>query len=196
VRISALTRLWERLRSEEEGFTLTELLVTTLILTLVLGATITMLTTAYNIMPGDVEWTHKIEDTQTGMNRMTRELRQGSPIAIDTTSGSWASADVAGVDQAGNPITRHVLWQCTTQCTRWETIAPAAAPSTTNFASNTNGVVYITNVQNTAQSVAVFANPSGKYYTVDLRVKSTGSVQGAGHSHSVAFKDGFFGRNA
>jgi prepilin-type N-terminal cleavage/methylation domain-containing protein len=186
-------RLIRRTHRREDGFTLVELLVTMLVLGLVLGATISLLTTAYAIVPGDIEWTHMVEDTQTGMNRMTRELRQGNPISR-AADGSWMSADVAGVDSSGNAISKHVLWQCTTVCTRWETIAPATAPSTSNFASNTNGQTFITNVQNTALGVPVFGNPSTNYYTVDLRIKSGGSVK-SNRLHSVTFKDGFFGRN-
>jgi prepilin-type N-terminal cleavage/methylation domain-containing protein len=194
----------ERLRNQEGGFTLTELLVTILLLGLVMGAVIAMLTTAYKIVPGDIEWTHRIAATQNAMGKMTRDLRQATAITIKDSAGTAVIAPANSGPQIAADVVlggsiRHILYECTTQCTRWMTTAPTAAPTTSSVAGN--GVVksvVITDLQNNAQSVNAFAQPTAtaKYFTIDLRVKSTGSVKGTQKTHTVTFTDGFFGRNA
>jgi hypothetical protein len=156
----------------------------------VLGATVSMLTTAWKVVPGDIEWNHTIEDSQTSLYRMTRELRQGTNLTI--ISGYRFSADVVLAGQ-----TQHVLWQCdiASTCTRKSTVAPAAAP-----AQGAGGTTMIGNVQNASLSPAVpmFTQPTTNYFQVVLKVKSTGSVAAATskRSHTITFTDGFYGRNA
>jgi prepilin-type N-terminal cleavage/methylation domain-containing protein len=168
------------------GFTLVEQLVVLVILTIVVGATLTALNSLMKAAPADQEWSHIVADAQSGMYRMTRELRQGFNVTLVT--GYVASADVVV-----NGSTKHVLFQCdlSSTCTRKFTTAPAAAP-----ARGAGGATLIKYAQNFAQSTPVFTATATKYYEVKLVVRSGGAQSKSTHTHNVTLVDGFLTRNS
>jgi prepilin-type N-terminal cleavage/methylation domain-containing protein len=196
----AASRLTARLHAREDGFTLVELLVTILILGLVMGATVSMLSTTYAIVPGDIEASHSIEDAQVGINRMTRELRQATTIAVYD-----ASAAVAGSNPSGDQIradfgtaatAKVVIFQCNITsgalkaCTRKE----GTVGSAPTFGAG--GSKLVDSISNGATKV--FSQPAGtpvKFYRVFIKIKSIGNVKSPRSGHSTTIDDGFYARN-
>jgi Tfp pilus assembly protein PilW len=72
--------------SEAAGFTLVELLVSTVLAMIVIGAGVMAFTASIQSQPRIDSQAHAIEQARTSMERMVRELRQGS-----TVSGASAS---------------------------------------------------------------------------------------------------------
>jgi prepilin-type N-terminal cleavage/methylation domain-containing protein len=178
------SRIRERLGAQH-GFTLVEQLVAMLLLAIVTGATLTVLESLMRVAPADQEWTHTVANTQAGMYRITRELRQGLNVTLVTPYVASADVVVAGT-------TRHVLYQCdlSSSCTRKSTTAPTAAP-----ARGAGGAPVISNLQNFSLGTPVFTSPSSRYYAVVVIVRSAGSLTTA-HTHNVSLTDGFFARNS
>jgi prepilin-type N-terminal cleavage/methylation domain-containing protein len=174
----------ERVRAQA-GFTLIEQLVAMVILAIVVGATLTALDTLMRASPADQEWSHTVANTQSGIYRMTRELRQGVNFSV-LSAGYAISADVV---KGG--ATTHVLYQCNQSktCTRKSTTAPTAAPTT-----GAGGTTVISSVENVALSTPSFESPSSKYYQVKVIVRSAGAVT-TKHTHNVTLTDGFYARN-
>jgi prepilin-type N-terminal cleavage/methylation domain-containing protein len=174
----------ERLRAQQ-GFTLIEQLVSILILVVVVGATLTALESMLRAAPADQEWSHIVANTQAGLYRMTRELRQGTSVTLVTPY--VISADVVLKGE-----TQHVLYQCdlSSSCTRKSTTAPAAAPS-----RGAGGTTVIASLQNFSLGTSVFTSPSTKYFQVSVIVRSAGALV-TKHTHNVTLTDGFFARNS
>jgi hypothetical protein len=163
-----------------------EQLITMVIFVVVLGVTLTALETLMRVQPADQEWSHTVANTQAGLFRMTRELRQGLNVTLVT--GYVMSADVII-----SGATEHVLYQCdlNSSCTRKSTTAPAAAPAR----GASGAVTLISNVQNVSLGTPVFTSPSSRDYQVALLVRSAGALTTA-HTHNVSLTDGFFARNS
>jgi prepilin-type N-terminal cleavage/methylation domain-containing protein len=174
----------ERLRGQA-GFTLIEQLVAIVILSVVVGATLTALETMLKAAPANQEWSHIVANTQSAMYRMTRDLRQGTNVTLVTPY--VISADVVLKGE-----TQHVLYQCdlSSSCTRKSTTAPAAAP-----ARGAGGYTTIASLQNFSLGTPVFTSPSSKYFQVVVIVRSAGALTTT-HTHNVTLTDGFFARNS
>ena len=176
-----------RLRAQA-GFTLVEQLVSMVVLAIIVGATLTALESMMKAAPADQEWSQTVADTQAGIYRMTRELRQGTNVTLVT--GYVVSADVL----VGG-ATQHVLYQCDlgSSCTRKSTTAPTAAP-----ARGAGGAPVINYLQNYSLEQPVFTSPSSKYFEVKVIVRSAGAITTAQtkHSHNVSLTDGFYARNS
>jgi type II secretory pathway pseudopilin PulG len=172
-----------RLRAQA-GFTLVEQLIAAAMLTIIFAVALTALETMLRAQPADQEWGHAVSNTQTGIYRMTRELRQG--VNLKLISGYKLSADVVV-----NGATQHVLYQCdlSSSCTRKSTTAPAAPP-----AEGAGGVTVVSSVQNLSLSTPVFTSPSSRYYQVAVVVRSAGTLS-TSHTHNIYLTDGFFARN-
>ena len=174
-------------RDGEAGWSLVEVLMVLLLLSIVVGSTLSLLEKTWAQTPRDLEWNYTIQDTRTAVYRMTRELRQATNVTL--ISGYRISGDVVLSGQ-----TQHVLWQCDigTTCTRSATVAPAAPP-----AQGAGGAVMIRYVENTTQApqVPVFTQPSTKFFQVVVKVRAAGARDVGTASHTVTFTDGFDGRN-
>src|SRR4051794_18226142 len=100
------------LNKSERGFTLIELMITCTVLTLVIGATLAVLDTSQQKARNDIERQDAINEAQTGLYRMTRELRQGSAVSSVVTTGpnlpSTASDTMEMIVK-----NRRVLYNCT-----------------------------------------------------------------------------------
>jgi type II secretory pathway pseudopilin PulG len=172
-----------------------ELLMVMLLLGLVLGATLGILTNARGFVGGDIQASHTVEDAQTGLNRMVRELRQATAITIynngSIVAGGPGNQIVADVTLATGAV--RVIYQCDLTsgtlkvCLRRET-ATSVAPT---FVNSTAGQrVVIEHIENTTP----FSSPSAKYYQVIVQVKSIGQMKSTAAGHSVTLTDGFYAR--
>jgi Tfp pilus assembly protein PilV len=182
-----------RLRAEESGFTLVELLVSSSLLVVILGAVLALLATTNKVQARDQERTHAVRDTQVGIYRMTRELRQA--YSIVSSSGYTIRAhvweqgvdhdvtfDCSGTSSAGPPYG---------QCVRFETGSSGQGPST----------VVIDRLLNSSSSgkppvFSFVANGSGRttYATVHLETPAKGA-RADGYLYTVVYDDGFYMRN-
>jgi prepilin-type N-terminal cleavage/methylation domain-containing protein len=171
--------------SAQAGFSLVEQLVTMVLLSVVVGLTLTALETLVRAAPANQEWAHTVADTQAGLYQITRELRQGSNVTLVTPY--VASADV--VTKSG---TLHVLYQCdlNSSCTRKSTTAPTAAPT-----RGAGGAVFVKSLQSFTLGTPVFTSPSAKYFQVAVIVRSAGTLSTV-NTHNVTLTDGFFARNS
>jgi prepilin-type N-terminal cleavage/methylation domain-containing protein len=183
-RLARSVSMRERLQGQG-GFTLLEQLVAMLILSTMIGATLTVLDTMLRAAPAGQEWTHTVANTQAGIYRMTRELRQGLIVTLVTPYVVSADVVVSGK-------TQHVLYQCdlSSSCTRKTTTAPTAAPS-----RGAGGALVIGNLQSYSLGTPVFTSPSSKYFQVTVIVRSAGELT-TKHTHNVTLVDGFFARNS
>jgi prepilin-type N-terminal cleavage/methylation domain-containing protein len=178
-------RIRERLRSHA-GFTLIEQVISLGVFAIVMGITLTALEGMLKAAPADQEWAQTVSDTQAGIYRMTRELRQGLNVTLVT--GYVVSADVAI-----SGATNHVLYQCdlSSSCTRKATVAPTAAP-----ARGAGGATVIRNLQNYSVGTPVFEHtPPSRFWKVTVIVRSAGALT-TQHTHNVSLTDGFFARNS
>jgi prepilin-type N-terminal cleavage/methylation domain-containing protein len=170
---------------EQGGFTLIEQLIAMVLSLIVVGATLTALESMLKAAPANQEWSHTVANTQAGLFRMTRELRQGLNVTLVTAYVMSADVVISGK-------TQHVLYQCdlSSSCTRKSTTAPEAAP-----ARGAGGATLIGFVQSYSLSTPVFTSPSSKYFQVAVIVRSAGALTTA-HTHNVSLTDGFFARNS
>ena len=201
---NAAFRRTHRLHESEGGFTLVELLVTILILGLVMGATISILTTTQRAVPGDIEASHTIEDAQVGLNRMTRELRQGTNVTIYDSGTADTTAPIDGDQITADFGTTRVLYMCDValvnaapgetlrRCVR--KAGTVSTPPTFNTVGKTEQLFNA--VRNSELGVNVFTAPSTKYFQIAIKTKSTGSVKvTTANPHTVTLSDAFYARN-
>jgi len=91
-----LRRRLERLRREERGITLIELLITAVILNVVLFAILGLLDMSARAVPKDLARAAAIQESQAGLYRMTRELRQAHQIVGASTHTLTVNVFVGG----------------------------------------------------------------------------------------------------
>jgi type II secretory pathway pseudopilin PulG len=182
-----------RVRSEESGWTLIELLISSVLLIVILGAVLALLDSANKLAPQDNERALDIREAQTGVYRMTRELRQ--TYSLVSTTGYKIEAHVWE-----NGADHDVTYDCTGsssagpnlgQCVRFEITAGVQGPATT----------VIDRLLNKPGSgmPPVFAYKNGpngntSYASTHVEVPSRGARK-TGYAYHVAFDDAFFMRN-
>ncbi len=200
-----------RVAHDESGLTLTELLVTILLLGLVLSATLSVLDTNVRSAPRDDERAIAITEAQTGLNGMVRELRQAYSVQ------GWTSDSIRVLvrrrrDDPATPAVEYatldVQYSCGSEnpgrCTRREAPAGSPLPAT--------GKPVILRVLNgdpslpAARRVFNFDQSSDRsnaasagailpsYVTVRVEVPAAGERR-EGYSNSVVLEDGFYARN-
>jgi type II secretory pathway pseudopilin PulG len=131
----------ERLAGDD-GFTLTELLVATMIGIVVMGTGVMMFTAAIGSQPKQSARLAKVQDARTTSERLVRELRQGS-AAPTATSSQLAIETYCG----GGASPCRVTYTCTVgTCTRVEAqpggTSPGPASTVVSGLSNTNVFTY------------------------------------------------------
>jgi prepilin-type N-terminal cleavage/methylation domain-containing protein len=180
---------------QQAGFTLVEQLVAILILGTVVGATLTAFETMLKATPADQEWSHTVANTQAGIYKMTRELRQATTVTLVT-------AYVVSADVVLSGKTVHVLYQCDleTRCSRKATTAPTAAPArgcagASEAAKEKECPPVVRFVQSFTLSKPIFTLPATKYVKVEMVVRSAGEIT-TKHTHNVTLVDGFYARNS
>ena len=91
-----------RLRAEESGFTLIELMMSIALLSVVLGAVLSLSHTGSRVAERDLTRAAALEEVQTGVARMDRELRTAVEVISPTGTSPSNSVDfVARVSSTG-----------------------------------------------------------------------------------------------
>ena len=182
-----------RVRSDESGFTLVELLVAMGVMLIILGAVLALFDTGNKVAVQDQERTHAIQDAQVGVYAMTKELRQAYSIVSSTgyliEVHVWKNGadhdvtyDCTGTSSAGPPLG---------QCVRYETTGAGqgAASVVVDRLINKPG-------SGRPPVFTYSANGSGHttYATVHVEAPSKGE-RANGYAYRVVVDDGFFLRN-
>jgi type II secretory pathway pseudopilin PulG len=182
-----------RMRREESGFTVVELLVATGLMLIVVGAILALLESSNSIAGRDQERTHAIGDVQNGVQSMTKELRQAfsivssSPFVIEVHvlrggADHDVTYDCTGTSSAGPPLG---------QCVRYENTGSGqtAASTVVDRLINKPG-------SGRPPVFTYTTNGSGHttYATVHVEVPAKGE-RAEGYAHSVVVDDGFYMRN-
>ncbi len=131
-------RSYKRLRSDEGGYTLPEMLMAILILLLMLGAVVQLTSVVSRSEPELRGRAAQIQQARTLMERLSRELRQSYAVrGVEPTSltfDTWVRREVCGGDPSTStaPAIRcAVTYACTvTACSRGEG-QPGTAPAAT-----------------------------------------------------------------
>jgi Tfp pilus assembly protein PilW len=132
-------RAAERLAGAE-GFTLTELLIATIIGLMVMGTGVMMFTAAIGSQPKQSARLAKVQDARITSERLVRELRQGSAAPTATSSQLAIETYCGG---AASPC--RVTYTCTAgTCTRVEAQPGGASPgpATTVVSGLSNAIVF------------------------------------------------------
>ena len=194
-----------QLRHSEAGFTLVEMLVATIMATVVFGALIMPLINGQRVATRDLNRGMAIQDVQSGLYRMTRELRQ----TLQVYSATSTALDVRVPSNGGS---LRVLYDCGyqpggstyRQCRRATTTCSGSTCSTPPTASS--GIVVIDRILNGTSGgptdpVFTYTPNSASPIYVSARVivpsarKATNGYQGGGYSYSVYVDDGAYMRN-
>jgi Tfp pilus assembly protein PilW len=116
---TARNRLVHRCRADA-GFTLTELLLATVLAMVVLGAGVTMFTASIRNQPKATTQASAIQEVRTVMERMIRELRQGSSV-VSASPSQLAMITYAATATCGDGTPCRVTYTCSGgTCTRTE----------------------------------------------------------------------------
>jgi Tfp pilus assembly protein PilW len=182
-----------RIGGEQSGWTLVELLISSVLLVIILVAVLALLDTANRLGPQDNERAHDLREAQVGVYGMTRELRQAYSLVSKTGYSIEAHVWVNGADH-------DVTYDCTGnssaginlgQCIRFESTGGTRGPST----------VVIDRLLNKPGSSLppVFSytnNSSGKttYGSAHVEVSAKGA-RATGYGYRIALNDAFYMRN-
>jgi len=182
-----------RVRSGESGWTLIELLVSSVILVVMLTAVLALLEATNAAAPRDQERAHDLREAQVGLYQTTRELRQAYSLVSNSAYSIEAHVWENGADH-------DVTYDCTGAsptlpglgaCVRFETSGGNHGPST----------VVIDRLINKPGSglspVFTYAtNGSGRttYASAHVEVPAKGA-RPTGYSHRIVLDDGFYMRN-
>jgi prepilin-type N-terminal cleavage/methylation domain-containing protein len=115
-----------RLRGEEAGFTLTELLVAMMITLFAFGAALMLLNIALETQPRLSDRAAAIQQGRVWVERLTRELRQGATVAGSPTASQLSFLTYVGHSSCGGTATGPsiqclVTYSCTAgTCSRTE----------------------------------------------------------------------------
>jgi type II secretory pathway pseudopilin PulG len=170
-------------RGGEAGYALTELLLVSSLLVIVLGAILTLGETSQRIAPKESERALVIREAQVGLHRMTRELRHA--YQTPTVTGSTIEAIVPNGSTG-----RTVRYSCNvphptntayTRCLRY--VVVSGTPGA--------GELVIDRVLN---GTSVFTLHGTKYVRALVEVAAKGDLQN-GYDHRVVLDDGFYMRN-
>ena len=180
----------------EAGYALTELLLVSSLLVIVLGAVLMLGEASQRIAPRETERAIVIRDAQVGMHRMTRELREAHSV-VSPAAGASAAVFDAWVPTTSSQ--RRVSYECNvahptdaayTQCIRYDVTAAGV---------KSNAQVVVDRVLNGAagSTLPVFvrgSTPTADYVKTTVEVASRGDRK-TGYSSKILLEDGFYMRN-
>ena len=166
----------------ESGYTIVEALLVFALLAVVMGATLGLLDTSAKILPKERERAEAIRESQVGLARITRELRQASqvlapPFAAPQASTSHTLVVKTKVNGTLTTVTYH--------CTDPSPTLPGAR------ACRRGQQILIDRVLNWE---TVFTRTADNYLIVRVEVPASGE-RTLGHKHRVILDDGVFMRN-
>ena len=183
-----------RIRGEERGFTLVEVLVVTAVLAVILTAVLNMLDATARLAPRDQERGHVIHESQVGIHRMTRELRHAYRI---DSSGPWAIT--ASLFRDGT--TTQVTYDCADIDPERDEyrICNRSVGGTGGAEEPVVKYVVLRSPPGGGAPPDIFTyrtNDAGRidYVSVELVTAASGDLPN-GYSHTVTLRDGFFLRN-
>jgi hypothetical protein len=180
----------------ESGYALTELLLVSSLLVIVLGAILMLGEASQRIAPRETERAIVIRDAQVGMHRMTRELREAHNVVSPLAGASAAVFDAWVATPSGE---RRVSYECNvahptdasyTRCVRYDVAANG---------TKSNPQVVVDRVLNGAagSTLPVFVRggaPTTDYVKATVEVAARGDRK-TGYSSKVLLEDGFYMRN-
>jgi type II secretory pathway pseudopilin PulG len=185
--------------SGQAGYALTELLLVTSLLAIVLGAILALGETTQRIAPRDTERAHVIREAQVGLHSMTRQLRE----AADMTDPPHVAATSSTLDVTLRDESRF-SFECNVahpteagynRCVRYPVVGGVKQTS--------QGVVLIDRVMNgpagSGATNPIFQyemNLAGivTYVRVQILVPAKGELRD-GHDYEVVLEDGVYMRN-
>jgi type II secretory pathway pseudopilin PulG len=156
----------------ESGFTLVELLFSSMLGLMLIATGVTVFTATVRSQPGAAARGVSIQEARNVMERMTREIRQGSTVYASTASQlsllTMVHSATCGGAQANTAIQCKVTYTCTTgSCTRVEAPPP---PATTPTSTTTvvTGLSNSSNFRYTPSCGATSTSGSPGYVCVTL----------------------------
>lgn len=176
----AATTIFARLSRDERGISLIEVMMTAAILSVILGAILSLSSTTVRLAPKDDERAHQMNDARAGLYRMTSELREARE-PLPSTGDSVRARTETGADVTWTCGVPHPSISGRFRCTRGTTGGTA--------------VPVIDHMTNGGSSSPVFSrSPDGRYVAATVRVAAAGD-RNDGHRHTITFEDAFFMRN-
>ena len=171
---------------EESGWTLIEVLIVAVLLTIVLGGTLNLLDTTAKVAPAEQERAEAVREAQVGLARMTRELRQATKV-LPLAPAPGATGSVVQVETPVKGVTQTVKYDCS-QPSR---SLPSTAKACVRTQLGSTRVEYtIDRVLNTT----VFTRTGNNYFAVRIEVPASGERK-KGLRHRIVLDDGFYMRN-
>jgi Tfp pilus assembly protein PilW len=195
----ALRRLARRVRRDQRGLALVELLVAMLTFAFVVTAILALLEGATRLAPSDQERSMAIREAQGGLSLMVRELRQAYRVVGTSPSSMRVLVRLRKDDPSTPAVESHSNWLVEYDCgvgVSEKCIRKQARPGELPPAS---GPTVIERVMNPADA-PVFSFESDTdsvnpvYVKVRIEVTASGE-RSSGHRHKVVLEDGFFARN-
>jgi prepilin-type N-terminal cleavage/methylation domain-containing protein len=181
----------------QDGFTLIEVLVSSVVALVVFGAILGVLESSQRVEARDTEWALTMQEGRAGLARMAREIRQASTtpakaeaslILFSATIGGteWTIKYACNVTQTGTAFD---------QCVRYAAKKGEALPST--------GAPIVSDVINGTAVFKYFKQSSENatapdYVTLKIELPANGTLKQAGssgYSHNVVLEDAAFMRN-
>jgi competence protein ComGC len=172
--------------SRESGFALIEQLVVVAVLGVVVAAILSLGETTQRIAPKDSERAFVIRETQVGLHRMTKELRQSHALVSTGTHEMDVRVLVGGTEQ-----------RVRYNCSQPHPTEPDYRRCLRYVGTSTTGEVVIDRVLAAAGPVFSYVtNAQGAitYVEASVEVPARGDLR-VGHRHRVALHDGFWMRN-
>jgi prepilin-type N-terminal cleavage/methylation domain-containing protein len=123
--VAVLRTLWAKARDDERGFSLPELLVAVMVATIVAGAGLTVVMLALRAEPKVADRSAQIQEGRVLIERVSRELRQGTDVLSANATGlqvlTHVGSSACGGPAASTAIVCRVTYACvSTSCTRTE----------------------------------------------------------------------------
>jgi prepilin-type N-terminal cleavage/methylation domain-containing protein len=177
--------------TDERGFTLVETLVAMVAALLVLGATVTLLSSSQRIQTRDAEWALTMQQDRVGLARMVRDIRQATKVKAANAGSIFFLATIGGKEY-------EVKYECeTVQSTEFRECVRLAAEKGKTLP--TSGLVVATDLLN-GTSVFTYspssASPRAAIVKLELPAKGTlKQVSSTGFQHKIVLEDAAFMRN-
>ena len=191
-----MRREW-RIAGEQSGFTLIEVLVAVSLLSVVLGAALSLSDTGAKIAQKDLERAHAIDETQSGLAQIERDLRTATQLLSGTASSNsveFIASKRPSVGAARAPL--RIRYQCDitspTNPARRACFRYTSDPSTPPGGAGTLVIDQLTN--GTAADPVFRPSTNGRYVAIHVARSAAGTMK-AGYGFSLTLDHGVYMRN-